>query len=265
MNLISKLLNSIQGRSFVVVGAAGNLGPAWCRAILENEGLVIGVGLNIGDDAKLQSLLSEYPSHFNVTEGDITEGLPGALTDLLAEKRIDGVVMNAGVDSVPGSGRTSIVEYSLDEWARVLTVNVAGVVNYMNQLIPHLSAKSSIVLLGSIYGLVSPRPSLYSHYNEGLGAVKNPAYGASKAALIAVCKQYATHLAHQGVRVNLLTPGGVLGSQDSTFKSKFIDHVPLGRMVTEDELVASLLFLLSEESSYITGHNLIVDGGYLEW
>lgn len=257
--------NSWINELYVVVGAAGNLGPTWCRGLLEKGASVYGIGLNCAEDSKIRGLLSDYPDKFRIFETDITKQLSEQLVEILILNPIDGVVMNSGIDSVPGSGKSDIIDYSIDEWVRVLTINVAGVANCLNQLIPFLKNKSSVVLIGSVYGIVSPNPNLYSHYMEGKGSVKNPAYGASKAALIAMCKQYSTHLADKGIRFNLLTPGGVAGNQDEEFVNKFNNQVPLSRMGEREELVPSLLFFLSDDSSYITGHNLIADGGYSNW
>ena len=252
-------------RLYLVIGPAGNLGPVWCQALLDKGANVIGIGLNCSGDSNTQALLFRYPERFRIIEADITQILPQQLSEILVNRPVDGIVMNSGIDSVPGSGRSDITDYSFDEWVRVLSINVAGVANCLNQLIPFLKSKSSVVFIGSIYGLVSPKPNLYSHYMEGKGTVKNPAYGASKAALIAICKQYSTHLAEKGIRFNLLTPGGVSGNQDEEFVHKFNSQVPLARMGEREELTPSLLFLLSEDSSYITGHNLIADGGYSNW
>ena len=250
---------------FLVIGAAGNLGPLWCEVLLNSNAQVVGVGLNCTNDNALQALLLKYPEKFFVIDADITKNLPEELRSLLEVNKVDGVVMNSGIDSVPGSGKSKITDYSLNDWVAMLTVNVAGVANYINQLIPYLKEKSAVVIIGSMYALVSPRASFYTHYTSTGGTVKNPAYGASKAALIAMCKQYATHLAHKGIRFNMLTPGGVAGNQDLEFLEKFTEQVPLNRMVEKEELTASLLFLLSTDSSYITGHNLVADGGYSAW
>jgi NAD(P)-dependent dehydrogenase (short-subunit alcohol dehydrogenase family) len=116
-----------------------------------------------------------------------------------------------------------------------------------------------------MYALVSPTSSLYDHFNDGRGSIKNPAYGASKAALIAVCNQYATQFGADGIRFNMLTLGGIEGNQDLEFKTKFNSKVPLARMGTKDEIGPALIFLLSQDSSYMTGHNLILDGGFTKW
>ena len=257
--------NSWVDKQYVVVGAAGNLGPTWSRGLLEKGASVFGIGLNCSEDSNIHTLLSEYPDSFKIFETDITKQLSEQLVEILLLNPVDGVVVNSGIDSIPGAGKSGITNYSFDEWVRILTINVAGVANCLNQLIPFLNKKSSVVLIGSMYGIVSPQPNLYSHYMEGKGTVKNPAYGASKAALIAMCKQYSTHLADKGIRFNLLTPGGVAGEQDEEFVRKFNNQVPLSRMGEREELIPSILFLLSEDSSYITGHNLVADGGYSNW
>jgi NAD(P)-dependent dehydrogenase (short-subunit alcohol dehydrogenase family) len=95
--------------------------------------------------------------------------------------------------------------------------------------------------------------------------LKPPAYGASKAGLVNLTKYFATHLAGSGVRVNALSPGGIAGGQDPEFVAKFSARVPLGRLGRPEELVAPLLFLATDASSYVTGINLKVDGGFTAW
>jgi NAD(P)-dependent dehydrogenase (short-subunit alcohol dehydrogenase family) len=95
--------------------------------------------------------------------------------------------------------------------------------------------------------------------------LKPPAYGASKAAVINLTKYMAAHWGGHGVRVNALSPGGVLANQDESFKRKYSERVPMGRMAVREDLIGPLLFLASDASSYVTGVNLIVDGGYTAW
>jgi len=116
-----------------------------------------------------------------------------------------------------------------------------------------------------LYGLVSPKPGLYSHFNDGAGSIKHPAYGASKAALVAAARQYGTHLAGRGIRVNTLTLGGVAGGQDANFVEKFKNHVPQAKMLTIEDIAGAMVFLLSDDSRGMTGQNVIVDGGFTAW
>jgi NAD(P)-dependent dehydrogenase (short-subunit alcohol dehydrogenase family) len=105
----------------------------------------------------------------------------------------------------------------------------------------------------------------YDHIQGDPPFLKPPAYGASKAAVVNLTRYLATHWAPHGVRVNTLSPGGVLGGQDEQFKEKFCHRVPMGRMAVSDDLCGPLLFLASRASSYVTGTELVVDGGYTAW
>jgi NAD(P)-dependent dehydrogenase (short-subunit alcohol dehydrogenase family) len=263
-----RLANRLQGKTVVVVGAGGNLGPVWVESLLGEGANVVACGLGATDDPTLGVLGATSGGALRVIDLDIAR--PGGVdvTALVGDRdhhSIAGVVLNAGIDSIPGSGKIGLGDYSFDDWQSVFQVNVFGVVAVLNSLLPYLANPSSVVTMGSMYGVVSPKPAMYSHFNDGAGSMKNPAYGASKAALLAVTKQYATYLAPQGIRVNMLTLGGVAAGQDEEFVSKFTGHVPQGRMVPRDELPGALTFLLSDDSRSMTGHNLIVDGGYTTW
>jgi NAD(P)-dependent dehydrogenase (short-subunit alcohol dehydrogenase family) len=127
------------------------------------------------------------------------------------------------------------------------------------------AGRGSIINIGSLYASVSPDARFYEHLQSDPPFLKPPAYGASKAAVVNLTKYLATHWAPHGVRVNTLSPGGVLGGQDEDFKRKFCDRVPLGRMASTDDLRGPLLFLASRASSYVTGIELVVDGGFTAW
>jgi NAD(P)-dependent dehydrogenase (short-subunit alcohol dehydrogenase family) len=123
----------------------------------------------------------------------------------------------------------------------------------------------SIINIGSLYASVSPDPHFYDHLAGSAPFIKSPAYGASKAGVVSLSKFFSTHLAGQGIRVNTLSPGGVLGGQDEQFKAKYGARVPLRRMAEADDLKGPLVFLASPASSYVTGHELRVDGGFTAW
>lgn len=250
------------------MGAAGNLGPVWIESLLGEGAHVIACGLGATEDPALVTFGASSDDALRVIDLDIArpDGVDGsAIVGDRGPQSISGVVLNAGIDSVPGSGKVALGDYTFDDWQSVFQVNVFGVVTVLNSLLPYLANPSSVVTLGSMYGVVSPKPAMYSHFNDGAGSMKNPAYGASKAALLAVTKQYATYLAPQGIRVNMLTLGGVAAGQDEEFVSRFTQHVPQARMVPREELPGALTFLLSDASLSMTGHNLIVDGGYTTW
>ena len=259
----------LQEKTVLIVGADGNLGPVWVNALLEEGASVLGLGLQATEEPQLQALVEQGMS---LVLGDIDLSHPVVLQDIerslgisLAEASLDGVVMNAGIDSVPGQGKTSLIEYDRAEWSRVFDVNVFGIVDVLNSVMSSLATPSSVVMLGSMYGMVAPNSHLMSHLDSGKGQVKHPAYGASKAALMAVARQYGTNLAQQGVRVNTLTLGGVRAGQDAEFREKYSAMVPMGRMLELDELTGAMLFLLSDDSRAMTGQNVVVDGGFTAW
>lgn len=255
----------LRGRTIVVVGPAGNLGPIWCKTILESGGTVIGLGINVTDDIELKVLGDEFPNRLRLFEHDVRGEFSAELVQYFLENKSSGIVFNAGIDSTPGSGFSKITDYDFHNWIEVLSVNVAGIAHTLNKIAYALEPDSSVIFIGSMYGVVAPNPYLYAHFNGGEGSVKNPAYGASKAALISLCNQYAIQFAHKSIRFNLLTLGGIEGEQDIEFKEKFKTLVPLQRMGGSLEIKNALRFLLSSDSSYMTGHNLILDGGFTTW
>jgi len=179
------------------------------------------------------------------------------------------LVNNAGIDRPPDSAGTSyrLKDIPFEENQKILEVNTLGVF-LASQVFGRemvTAGRGSIINIGSLYASVSPDTRFYDHIPGDPPFLKPPAYGASKAAVVNLTKYLATHWAPFGVRVNALSPGGVLGGQDEEFKRKFCARVPLGRMAEASDLRGPLLFLASRASSYVTGIELVVDGGFTAW
>lgn len=231
----------------VVTGALGNLGPVWCEA-LEQAGLeVVRVDVRAAD---------------GVEQADVTDG--AALRALRARIGTpDVLVNNAGIDQPPDpeAAAGGIEGVSADDFLRVLDVNTRGVFVATQVFGSAMAAagRGAIVNIGSLYASVAPEPSFYDHIP---GFVKPPAYAASKAGVVALTRYFARLWGPRGVRVNALSPGGVRGGQDAEFVRKYSARVPLGRMAEPDDLAGPLLFLCSDASRYLTGHELRVDGGF---
>jgi NAD(P)-dependent dehydrogenase (short-subunit alcohol dehydrogenase family) len=121
----------------------------------------------------------------------------------------------------------------------------------------------SIITIASIYASRAPDPGLYDHLEMDPPFIKPPAYGASKAAIVSLSRYVARLWGPDGVRVNTISPGGVRGDQDPEFVRKYCAHVPLGRMAEPEDLAGPLIFLASDESRYVSGVELRVDGGLL--
>lgn len=238
----------LDGKIAVVTGGLGNLGPWWAKA-LKSAGAKVAL-IDISD---------KNNSDYNYYKTDITN-----LQELkAAHKKINKdlgsvsiLVNNAGIDAPPGA--------KISNYSNLWEVNVQGLVNCIEEFIPDMkrAQRASIINIGSLYLERSPDERLYSH----TGFDKPWAYGASKAAVDAVTRHFATRLAKYAIRVNTLSPGGVFNNQDKEFVKKYSQKVPLKRMADkEKDLAGPLIFLASEASSYVTGINLQVNGGYTSW
>ena len=239
-------------------GPNGNLGPIWSEAAKESGWSVVGLGLaSTGSEAAEPS--SEFHS-FDLINFDEAK-----LIELLTKYQPDAVIFNSGIDSPPGTGCSKIQEFELSSWQKIFEVNLFGFISVMNVILKHKSKVSNVIVVGSMYATLSPNFHLYSHFNENKGLLKHPGYGASKAALKSVVEQYSATLAREGIRLNMLSPGGVKGSQDSEFLTKFSERTPMARLADARELKSALKFLLDRENSYMTGQNIEVNGGYNIW
>ena len=148
-------------------------------------------------------------------------------------------------------------------WDEAIRVNLTSAFVMVQEARPSLAAagQGSVILFGSTYGLVGPDMRLYTGTDMG-----NPAgYAASKGGVLQLVRYMSTVLAPQ-VRVNAITPGGVSRSgQPDSFRKRYIEKTPLGRMATEEDLKGAIAYLASDMSAYVTGHNLVVDGGWTAW
>lgn len=263
----------LSGKIAIVTGVLGKLGPTWCSALLEAGATVVGIDLPLAKvSPSFAELQDRYgPKRLYLYRGDIGDRL--TLIDIrdrtLAEIGIPSILVNnAGIDQPPGPAKTYLLEeVPLEVCRQVFEVNILGAFQ-VTQIFgsPMVKAgRGSIINIGSLYASVSPDARLYEHLDCDPPFLKPPAYGASKAALINLTRYFAAHWGSSGVRVNALSPGGVLGGQDEEFKRKFCDRVPLGRMAQLDDLIGPLVFLASDASAYVTGIELIVDGGFTAW
>jgi NAD(P)-dependent dehydrogenase (short-subunit alcohol dehydrogenase family) len=203
----------------------------------------------------------------DITDRASIEAAAARVVAELGEPRV--LVNNAGIDQPPDSpgGRHHLHELPIAAVRRMVEVNLLGTFQVTQVFGARMAQRGggSIVNIGSLYASVSPDPHFYEHLAGNAPFVKSPAYGASKAGVVNLSKFFATHWAASGVRVNTLSPGGVLAGQDEQFKAKYGARVPLRRMATADDLKGPLIFLASRASSYVTGHELRVDGGFTAW
>jgi NAD(P)-dependent dehydrogenase (short-subunit alcohol dehydrogenase family) len=246
----------IEGSVAVVTGASGNLGPVWIKALADAGATVVGIDL---EQSRVDGAVA-------VEAADVRdETAIAAIADRVAERHGEPriLVNNAGIDQPPRPGSSGRVEdVPIGEFRGVLEVNIAGTFNVTRAFGARMArgGRGSIVNIGSLYAGIAPVPSFYDHIVPAF--LKPPAYGASKAAVVSLTKYFARLWGPAGVRVNALSPGGVAGGQDPEFVRKFSARVPLGRLADPEELAEPLLFLASEQSRYVTGQELLVDGGF---
>lgn len=159
-------------------------------------------------------------------------------------------------------------DYALTAWRAVMTANVETALLLTQCAIPHFKRRrrGALLFTASIYGIVGADQRIYSGSSYEGRRINTPAaYAASKGALVSLVRHLASELGPWNIRVNGLTPGGVTSGQNGVFQKKYSARVPLGRMARAEELAGPAIFLLSDAASYVTGHNLIVDGGLTAW
>jgi NAD(P)-dependent dehydrogenase (short-subunit alcohol dehydrogenase family) len=267
-------LFDLTGDIGAVTGALGKLGPIWIETLLDAGANVLAMDRpGVSPPREFQRLESRFgPERLNLTHADVCRraDLESALRQC---QKLYGtptiLVNNAGIDAPPAAGGKihRLEEIPLEANLRILEVNTAGLF-LVTQVFGGAMAEAghgTVINIGSLYASVSPDARLYDHIPSDPPFLKPPAYGASKAAVINLTKYLAAHLASRGVRVNALSPGGVLGEQDEEFKRKFCERIPMARMATADDLRGPLLFLASSASAYVTGTNIVVDGGFTVW
>jgi NAD(P)-dependent dehydrogenase (short-subunit alcohol dehydrogenase family) len=265
---------SVAGQVVVVTGAFGQLGSQYSAALL-GAGASVAVLDSRAGSAELPPVLAGWrdDERMLALTSDVTDR--ASLEDALAAVRArlgepTGLVNNAALDSPPEAPPSesgpfeTYPEASLDA---VLAVNVKGVVLCCQVFGGAMAAAGggAIVNISSTYGLVSPDQRVYEDDTRDTPFFKPVAYSVSKSALLNLTRYLATYWAGQGVRVNTLTLAGVRRDQPAAFMDKYTSRVPLGRMAEEDEYNGAVIFLLSPASAYMTGSNLVVDGGWTAW
>ncbi len=175
--------------------------------------------------------------------------------------RIDILVNNAAAQ--PPGFCAPFEEYPIEVWNRVMAVNLTGPFLMARAVAPLLlrQKSGSVINICSTYGVVGPNQHLY----DG-SAFNTPAvYSTSKAGILGLTRYLATYWAEKGIRVNSITPGGMFRGHKDPFLANYCARVPMARMGHEDELRGAIIYLASDASSYVTGHNLVVDGGWTTW
>jgi 2-deoxy-D-gluconate 3-dehydrogenase len=272
----------LDGRVALVTGGAGLLGRRYCQALLQAGARVVVGDLDL---ARSQALAADLDASgtrsagfgLDVTDPDsVQRTVSGAVH---AFGKLDILVNNAALTVRGGSERLSptdyfaaFEDYKLDVWDQALRTNLTGMLLCAQaagrQMLRQDPPGGVVVNIASTYGVVAPDPRLYdgvrSPYAD-TGFNTPVSYAVTKTAVLGLTRYLATYWGSKHIRVNALTPHGVYDDHDEAFVRNFVVRSPLGRMARNDEYRGALLFLVSDASSYMTGANLIVDGGWTAW
>lgn len=265
----------MKGKTAIITGAAGLLGKQFSLALaqaganlvladleetaaqtnalwLREQGLrAIAIGVDVTNPASTQAMVSNTLDAF------------GSLDVLVNSAALDPKFdpANAGAQ-----GANAFENYSLDSWRQALDVNLTGTFLATQAAVEPMLAQGQgvVVNICSTYGLAGPDQRLYER-PDGSRSFKPAYYSVTKAGILGFTRYLATYYAGKNIRVNALTPGGVYNGHDEVFTAQYSARTVLGRMANIDEMSAAMLFLCSDASSYMTGSNLVVDGGWTAW
>ena len=268
---------NLQDRVAVVTGGAGLLGREFCRVLAEAGASVVVADIDQKAAFQVARQLREAGHTANGSGLDVTcpESTQGMVEQVLKEfGRLDILVNSAAMDPkfdpdalAKGLTPGRFEDYPLDQWNAALNVNLTGMFLVTQACVKPMleqGKKGSIINICSTYGLNGPDQRIYIKDGKRL-AFKPVYYTVTKAGVLGFTRYLAAYYAGTEIRVNALTPGGVYNNHDETFVKNYSAKTILGRMARKDEMNGALLFLASDASSYMTGNNVVVDGGWTAW
>ncbi|WP_154968483.1 SDR family oxidoreductase [Klebsiella grimontii] len=271
-------LFSVKDKVIIVTGGLGQLGAQYVKTLHDRGAKVAALATRV-DAARVDRVLGAIKDSDRLlcAEVNITDkaSINRVLDRIEAKWGVpDGLVNNAGVDtqpSAPPEVSGPFEEFPEEVFREVVEVNLVGTFLMTQQVgkrMKQAGKGGSIINVGSIYGVVSPVQDIYSYKKEdtGIPFVKPVAYSAAKSGLYNFTRYCATYWGRDGIRVNTLTLSGVERSdQDPRFQKNYTNRIPIGRMAKAHEYNGAVVFLLSDASVYMTGSNVVVDGGWTAW
>lgn len=259
-------LFSMQDKVVVIFGGSGKLGQQFSKT-LRNNGAKVYV-------LDIKKRINEKDISFLKCDVQKKNNINNAIAKIIKkEKKIDTVIYN--IYSKPKNYYKNFQDYDLNTWKKVIDSNLTGAFLVSQIAIKNFLKRKihgNIIFLSSTYGVVGPDPSIYQGLNfkkniyGGKFALNTPAaYSSTKTGLIGLAKYIATNFGKNNIRANVLSPGGVYDKQETKFVNKYKNNVPLNKMADWTDYNGAILFLASDASKYMTGSNLIIDGGWTAW
>jgi NAD(P)-dependent dehydrogenase (short-subunit alcohol dehydrogenase family) len=261
----------LRDRVIILTGGAGMLGREHMQA-LAGAGAYVVIA-DTDSDAGPKVVADAGSGMFVETDVTSKSSVEAMVSRTLeATGRIDGLVNNAAIDPKFDPEHADehldcFENFPLERWNHSVAVNLTGMFLCAQAVARPMLARGQgvIVNVSSIYGLVGPDQRLYEGHGSAAPSYKPVSYSVTKSAVLGLTRYLATYWSGKNIRVNTLTPGGVYANHSTEFVRRYSDRTPMGRMANRDEYCGALLFLLSDTSSYMTGANLVVDGGWTAW
>jgi NAD(P)-dependent dehydrogenase (short-subunit alcohol dehydrogenase family) len=264
---------SLNGKVVVITGGLGQIGKVFVETVVKHGGKAIIFDIFEKDYFKQEfdNSLIKSLAYFKVDITNKSE-IENAVEKCINEfDHIDVLINNAGLDSPPDAPEEEVgpfETYPENSFDQVMNVNVKGTLLCCQVIgkVMRKQKKGIILNISSIYGMLSPRQDIYDFRRKDNKEYYKPvAYSISKSAIFNLTRYLATYWAKDKIRVNTLTLAGVFNDQPKEFIDEYKKHVPLGRMLQQEEIAGPMLFLTTDASSYMTGSNLIYDGGWSAW
>ncbi len=290
METLIKKLFDLTGRTAIITGGIGMLGTVYTAALAAAGANVAAVDKSGNEQDFLKLLEKEFGlsastlQRIRVMTCDITKPDQVDITVGAIDKEFGNIMIlinNASVVKQVGrdelaSAYKPFLEMNKTDWEEYFSVDLTGGLLMSQKVIPYMqkSGSGAIVNISSTYGIQSPDQRLYQCFHdqlsdeqkaEGMQIEKPIGYSVSKSGVLNLTRHLATQFAPVKIRVNTLTPGGVYANNPKEFIESYAHRTPLGRMADKLEYIGPILFLVSDASSYMTGANLVVDGGWGAW
>jgi len=268
-------LFSVQDKVVIITGGLGQLGRQFSLALVDRGAKVAIFDLQVDEQRVAERFGGRHTEDnllflsVDITQRSSIEAGLSQVNEIWGMPH--ALINNAALDSPPNAPAEEngpFETYPESSWDGVMEVNVKGIFLCCQVVGGEMAAagRGSIINICSIYGIVSPDQRIYEYRRTGGAPFFKPvAYSTSKSALLNLTRYLATYWASRNVRVNTLTFGGVFNNQDEEFLKGYCARVPLGRMAREDEYNGAIIFLISDASLYMTGSNLVIDGGWTAW
>jgi NAD(P)-dependent dehydrogenase (short-subunit alcohol dehydrogenase family) len=242
-------MNSLKNKIIIVTGGSGLLGREIIKDLNAKGATAINADINVKTDLRKGTLRVDI-----ISEDSVLEAIK-SVSEFYG--RIDGLVNNAYPRTKDWGTKFEDITY--DSWRANVDMQMNTTFLFIQKIMPELlKTKGAIVNMASIYGVVGNDLTIYENTSIGTAAQ----YSAIKGGVINFTRYLASYYGRQGVRVNCVSPGGIFDNQHEIFVANYEKKVPMGRMGNPDDIAPSVSFLLSDEAKYITGQNLIVDGGW---